>query len=108
MQEKKTEEKVNDTYLNCKFVRTLLFLMDIKLTIKLNDAVIQRAKLYASSRNTSISRLVENYLDALTSEQEGEADISPFVKSMSSGKPLEAGWSSWKGDYHQYQEEKHH
>jgi hypothetical protein len=81
--------------------------MDTKLTIKLNEAVIQRAKIYASSRNTSVSRLVENYLDALTGEQDLEPDISPFVKSIASGKPLEAGWSSWKEDYHQHLEEKH-
>lgn len=64
--------------------------MDSKLTIKLNENVIERAKKYASNKKLSLSRLIENYLDSLTQEQEDEFEISPFVKSISNGKKIPA------------------
>ncbi|WP_262151102.1 DUF6364 family protein [Chryseobacterium foetidum] len=75
--------------------------MDSKLTLKLNENVIERAKKYALSNEISLSRLVENYLSSLTSEQNDEVEISPFVKSISSGKsiPLDVEKSSSRHDY---------
>jgi hypothetical protein len=37
-----------------------------KLTLSVDGEVVDRAKAYAAERGTSVSRLVENYLDALT------------------------------------------
>jgi predicted HicB family RNase H-like nuclease len=44
--------------------------MDTKLTLKLEHAVIEKAKDYARKQKTSLSRLIENYLNHLTSETE--------------------------------------
>lgn len=62
--------------------------MDTKLTLKLDESVIERAKKYASNKKVSLSRLIENYLDSLTNEQSDDFEISPFVKSISSGKSM--------------------
>ena len=43
--------------------------MDSKLTLKLDENVIERAKKYASNKKVSLSRLIENYLDSITSQQ---------------------------------------
>ena len=43
--------------------------MDTKLTLKLDQEIIERAKLYASDKKLSLSRLIENYLNAPTAEQ---------------------------------------
>ena len=43
--------------------------MDTKLTLKLNQEIIERAKLYASDKKLSLSRLIEHYLNALTAER---------------------------------------
>lgn len=60
--------------------------MDAKLTLKLNQEVIKKAKKYASENNSSLSRLVENYLSMLVeNKSSSEIEISPFVKSISSG-----------------------
>lgn len=60
--------------------------MDAKLTLKLNQSVIEKAKKYASDKNQSLSRIIEAYLQSLTSESEkDEFEISPFVKSISTG-----------------------
>jgi predicted HicB family RNase H-like nuclease len=40
--------------------------MDSKLTLKLNDSVIAKAKQYAKEHNISLSRMIENYLTSIT------------------------------------------
>lgn len=56
--------------------------MNSKLTLKLNEKVIQRAKKYARSRNTSLSKIVENYFNNLTSEEKSKEKFSPFVQEI--------------------------
>jgi hypothetical protein len=56
--------------------------MNAKLTLKLSAVVISRAKDYAKRRKTSLSKLVESYLDAITREEEGVL-ITPLVKRLS-------------------------
>ncbi|WP_295335194.1 DUF6364 family protein [Flavobacterium sp.] len=64
--------------------------MDTKLTLKLNQEIIEKAKIYASQKKVSLSRIIENYLNSLTndSKNDNSIEISPFVKSLSSGKKM--------------------
>lgn len=81
--------------------------MDTKLTLKLNQEIIEKAKKYAADKKLSLSRLIENYLNSLTSTKNNEElEISPFVKSLSTGVsvPLDFDYKKDKGDY---LEEKH-
>lgn len=57
--------------------------METKLTLKLNEVVIVKAKVYARANNTSLSHLVENYLRKLTSDKKGKKTITPLIKSLS-------------------------
>ena len=58
--------------------------MDNKLTLKLDQTIIERAKIYASQKNTSLSKLIESYLEILTAPSNPEDEsISPLVKSLS-------------------------
>lgn len=58
--------------------------MDAKLTIKLDQDVIALAKMFAKKKNTSLSRLIEQYLEQLTSEENEEViSVTPLVKSLS-------------------------
>jgi hypothetical protein len=63
--------------------------MDTKLTLKLDKFVIEQAKEYASSHKRSLSRIIESYLRSLINRDknnnESDIEISPFVKSMSTG-----------------------
>ena len=60
--------------------------MDKKLTLKLNQEIIENAKKYASDKKMSLSRIIEAYLQSLTSEKnKTDFEISPFVKSMATG-----------------------
>lgn len=59
--------------------------MDTKLTLKLEQTIIEKAKNYAKSHKTSLSKLIENYLLNITNEKgKGkEEKITPLVKSLS-------------------------
>ena len=41
-----------------------------KLTLSVDQAVVQRAKRYARARRTSVSRLVERFLDLITRDRQ--------------------------------------
>jgi len=43
--------------------------MDTKLTLKINKSTIDSAKRYAREQETSLSKMIENYLQALTNKQ---------------------------------------
>lgn len=92
------------------FVRTNLNDMDTKLTIKLDKYVIERAKEYASSHRRSLSRLIESYLKSLviqnSSNENDEIQISPFVKSLSSGVNIPSD-IDYKKEYSNYLTEKY-
>jgi hypothetical protein len=84
--------------------------MDTKLTLKLDKYVIEKAKEYAASNKRSLSRLIEDYLKALVIRKDAEdieeIEISPFVKSMSTGVDIPADLD-YKKDYHNFLEEKY-
>ncbi len=83
--------------------------MDSKLTLKLNGNVIERAKKYAADKKLSLSRLIENYLDSITKEDRDDFEISPFVKSISTGKsiPENTDWKEERRDYTDRLDEKY-
>lgn len=66
--------------------------MDTKLTLKLNQEIIEKAKVYASQKKVSLSRIIENYLNSLTNDAKSDhaIEISPFVKSMRTGTKIAA------------------
>jgi len=57
--------------------------MDTKLTIKLDNEVISRAKRYAQNRRTSLSKMIESFLDSVTKDESDDIEITPLVKSLS-------------------------
>lgn len=81
--------------------------MDTKLTLKLNQEIIENAKKYASDKKMSLSRIIEAYLQSLTSEKnETDFEISPFVKSMATGVNIPADLD-YKEGYSDYLMEKY-
>lgn len=75
--------------------------MDTKLTLKLDQSVIEKAKEYAKSQRTSLSRLIENYLLNITSEKDQHEKITPLVKSLSGIIDLANG-DDHKKDYSEF------
>lgn len=57
--------------------------MTKKLTLSVDDSVIEKAKKYAEIHNESLSRLVENYFRVLiTDNNEKEEDVSGLVSEL--------------------------
>jgi len=55
----------------------------MKLTLTINKQIADSAKDYAKRHNTSVSRLVEAYLELLTKAEAADPGISPLVESLS-------------------------
>ncbi len=58
--------------------------MDKKLTLSLNQSIIEKAKKYAKKNNTSVSKMIEAYFDSLTNieSNKNEILITPLVESL--------------------------
>ncbi len=57
--------------------------MNTKLTLTIEQTVIEKAKKYAKDKERSLSNLIENYLKALTKEGDSnEIELTPIVKSL--------------------------
>ena len=84
--------------------------MDTKLTLKLDKFVIEQAKEYAASHKRSLSRIIESYLRSLINRDKNEdetgIEISPFVKSMSTGIKIPTDLD-YKSEILNHLEDKH-
>lgn len=56
--------------------------MTTKLTLTVEQDIIEWAKIYAKNTNRSLSKLIENYLETLTSENFEEQKISQKLKKI--------------------------
>ncbi len=72
-----------------------------KLTLSVDEQVIERARQYSRHHNTSISQLVSNYLAQLDAGQP-EATWSPTVRRLMGILPGDASVEQ----YHRHLEEK--
>ena len=58
--------------------------MNTKLTLTIEQEIIERAKKYAKGKNRSLSDIIENYLKIITKEERKHkiTPLSPIVKSL--------------------------
>ena len=58
--------------------------METKLTLKLDQSIIESVKVYAKRNNRSLSKLVEDYFrNILIVQSTGTSKISPLVQELS-------------------------
>lgn len=55
--------------------------MNVKLTLSIDQHVVEKAKAYAADQNVSVSKLVERFLDSL--EDSRDIPVSPIVAELS-------------------------
>lgn len=79
--------------------------MNTKLTLTLEKAIIERAKLYAKQSGRSLSDLIENYLEILTQEKQNQS-ISPRLKKIIGSVKLPLTFDEEK-ERRNYLENKH-
>lgn len=76
-----------------------------KLTLSVEDAVVRRAKRYAATRGTSVSRLVEQYLDLVSRPAAShQAELTPLLRRL---RAELKGLSVDADDYHRHLERKY-
>jgi len=58
--------------------------MNTKLTLTIEQSIIEKAKVYARRRERSLSDLIENYLKALVTDDGNQIDeeLAPTVKHL--------------------------
>ena len=57
--------------------------MNTKLTLTIQQDIIERAKKYAKDKNRSLSDIIENYLKHLTNRDSNiESELNPMVESL--------------------------
>ena len=71
--------------------------MNAKLTLNLDQIVIERAKEYAKSKKISLSKLIESYLASLVKKTRA-VEITPLVDSLSGVIELDENYN-YKTDY---------
>ena len=77
--------------------------MQTKLTLRVNKELAEAAKQYADQRDTSLSRLVENYLRVLTSIRQESAISAPILQRLTGTLPADVS----PDEYYQCLENKH-
>lgn len=81
--------------------------METKLTLRLDERIINAAKVYAREHGVSLSKLVANYFQYLTSQNKSAhtktpvlVEITGILKDVNEARDLE-------GDYKRHLEEKY-
>ena len=79
--------------------------MNTKLTLNIDDNVIDDAKSYANNNSISLSKLIENYLLSLTKKKTKTTKVSPLVESLTGVVSLEN--ADYKKEYSDYLSKKY-
>jgi len=79
--------------------------MPTKLTLRLDEELIQRAKSFAKKRGKSVSQIVAHYFASLDKKpREHSMDLTPIVRSL---KGTLRGIDAQVEDYRRHLEERH-
>ena len=78
--------------------------MQTKLTLRLDDRLIEDAKRHARRSGTSLSQMVAEYFSAITSPPAVADELTPVVARL---KGALAGRKVGRDDYRAYLEDKH-
>lgn len=80
--------------------------MDKKLTLSLDESVIENAKLFAKQNKISLSKLIEGYLKSIVDNKTKNVEITPLVESLSGVVQVPEGFDV-RDDYTKYLIEKY-
>jgi hypothetical protein len=80
--------------------------MTSKLTLTVEKSVIEKAKSYAKKTGQSLSELIDKSLDTITSEENGDKELSPRIKKIVGAVTLPNDFNEEK-ELSSYFEKKH-
>ena len=73
--------------------------MSSKLTLRISESVVRRAKQYARAHGKSLSKVIEQYLSYVTQEEFPPADVTEEVARLSDTLPASLPERDLKYDY---------
>jgi hypothetical protein len=79
--------------------------MKTKLTLTIEKSIIEQGKLYAQSTGTSLSELIENYLETFSPSREFE-ELPPKLRKIAGVVRLPADFDE-ESEIREYLEKKH-
>lgn len=80
--------------------------MNTKLTLNIDQNIIEEAKNYAKENRVSLSKLIENYLHSLTKKSKPKSKVSPLVESLTGVITLDEK-RDYKKEYIHYLDKKY-
>jgi hypothetical protein len=81
--------------------------MSTKLTLRLDDKLINNAKKAARSRGVSLSKMVGDYFNTISSQQKKEIQESPVLSEISGILPPRTDVKTLIKSYKRHLEEKY-
>jgi len=82
----------------------ILYVMNTKLTLRMDESQVQRAKEEAARRGKSVSQMVGEFVDSLSSSPRGEKKLPPITASLVG---VLKGHRVSEADYGKHLQEKH-
>jgi hypothetical protein len=74
--------------------------MNKKLTLLIDENLIENAKLYAKSKNSNLSKLISNYLKLITNEKDNSLkNIAPITNELKGIAKNNKNNIDWENDY---------
>jgi hypothetical protein len=81
--------------------------MPTKLTLRLNDAVIRKAKKTARNKGVSLSRMVEDYFKSVAEQETHEVRESPVLYEVAGVLTGKKGAEDLRAGYRKHLAEKY-
>ncbi len=81
--------------------------MTTKLTLRIDDKLITRAKKAARAKGVSLSRIVEDYFRSLAARKETKTPESPVLSAIAGVLSSSAGVKKPLSEYRKHLEEKY-
>jgi len=79
-----------------------------KLTLRLDDGLIEKTKKIAKARNSSLSEMVAEFFKSITGSYSGEVTTSPVLTEVTGILGGKYGPKALRSSYRRHIEEKYH
>ena len=80
--------------------------MNTKLTLSLDQKIIEATKSYAKKHQISLSKMVETYFNYLIQKNKSDIEVSPIVEELTGIISLPVDFNE-KDEYYKYLNEKY-
>ena len=59
-----------------------MYVMNTKLTLRMDESIVRKAKIEAKRRGKSVSRMVAEFIESIGLQQNSERDLPPITASL--------------------------